>query len=146
MPIVHTRWDQGCPHRIPTFAWHVPACASNRVGPHSRVDTCPPPFPPPPGASPIHPFPVSRIKTHVDPVVVPSSAPSLLLLIPSFSLLRLLSNGTFSHSLPPHILFYFIPLPWPYQIAKIFATLFFSYSRATGYTYIYTYRYIYTHT
>lgn len=29
--VVHTRWDQGCP-LIPTFAWHVPACASNRVG------------------------------------------------------------------------------------------------------------------
>lgn len=82
--------------------------------------------------------------------MVPSSAPSLLLLIPSFSLLRLLSNGTFPHGLPLHILFYFIPLPWPYQIAKISATLFFSYSRALGYTYIYiqiyVYIYIYIHT
>lgn len=49
-----------CPHApgsgmpsIPTFAWHVPAWASNKVGPHSRVDTCPPTSPP--GASPIYP-------------------------------------------------------------------------------------------
>lgn len=41
-----------CPHApgsgmpsIPTFAWHVPAWASNKVGPHSRVDTCPPTSP-----------------------------------------------------------------------------------------------------
>lgn len=65
---------------------------------------------PHPGRFPYLPFPVSRIKTRGDPVADPSSGPSLLLLIPSFSLPRLLSNGSFLRSLPLHILFYFTPL------------------------------------
>lgn len=32
---------------LPTFAWHVPAWASNPVGLHSRVDACPLPRRPP---------------------------------------------------------------------------------------------------
>jgi hypothetical protein len=38
----------------------------------------------PPGRFPYPPFPVSGIKTHVDPVAVPSSAPGPSVLIPSF--------------------------------------------------------------
>lgn len=67
-------------------------------------------YQPPLGRFPYLPFPVSRIKTHVDPVAVPSSAPSLLLLIPSFSLLRLLSNGTFLHKLTSPHSFLFHPV------------------------------------
>lgn len=71
----------------------------------------------PPGRFPYLPFLVSRIKTHVDPVAVPSSAPSLLLLIPSFSLLRLLSNGTFLHKLtsPHSFLFHSVALVISYR-------------------------------
>lgn len=99
----------------------------------------------PPGRFPYLPFPVFRIKSHGDPVAVPSSAPSLLLLIPSFSLLCLLSNGTFLHSLPLHILFYFTLLPWSYQVTKLFATLSFSQSYRGVYIYIYTHTHIYIH-
>lgn len=134
----HTRRDQGCPSFPPSRGMYRHGLATGWV-PIPVSTTCPPPSP---GRFPYPPFPVSRIKTHVDPVAVPSFAPSLLLLIPSFSLLRLLSTGTFLHSLPLHILFYFTTLPWSYQIAKLFATL--SFSQSYGDIHIYIYKHTYT--
>lgn len=102
----HTRRDQGCPPFPPSrgMCRHGPAAGWVPIPVSTLAHQ------PPPGRFPYLPFPVSRIKTHVDPVAVPSSAPSPLLLIPSFSLLRLLSNGTFLHKLTSPHSFLFHPV------------------------------------
>lgn len=98
-----------------------------------------------PGRFPYPPFPVSRIKTRADPVAVPSCAPSPLLLIPSFSLLRLLSNGTFLHKLTSPHSFLFHPVALVISDRQPLCHSFLLIQQSYR-AYIYIHTIIYTHT